>query len=507
VPLCSRGDLDDLRIAAALLASRRSDPAGSDEPRRLYDAIAGSLASRLLVVNRAGVIVAANAAWTGFARRYQVPEGAATVIGLDCTAVLRGAVGARESDADSMIAGVEAVLSGQSDAFSTSYMSDLPGENRWWIVTVTPMGHPRGGAVIEHTPVGQTAVDALAQRTGTRIFERLVDTAPVPIWVAALDGVLLYGNAAWAQPAADGAQPPAKWTDAIHPEDRRRAAAMFRRAYRRRRGFDAEFRVRCSDGSYRWWRCTAAPHYTAAGEVEWYIGVCSDATSQQHWKSAFEHVAGKLVAAQEEERIHIARELHDDLGQQAAVLGSKLDMFQARRARTTVEARRTQQATVRQIRSAVDQIAATIHSLSHRLHPAKLRLLGLVPTIEALCRDESAASGVEVRFTANDVPEKLPDATELCLFRVAQEGVRNALRHSGATTVDVALSSTGTRLTLTVADNGSGFDPASASHGLGLFTMRERVQLVGGDLTLTSSRDKGTTITIVVPVPDSDQHR
>jgi signal transduction histidine kinase len=275
---------------------------------------------------------------------------------------------------------------------------------------------------------------------------------------------------------------------------------MFRRACQGRRGFDVELRVRSGDGSYRWWRCTAAPHYTAAGEVDWYIGVCSDASGQRRWKSAFEEVAGKLVAAQEAERIHIARELHDDLGQQTAVLGSKVDMLQGGH-RPTLQTQRTpQRETVRQIRSAVDQIAATIHALSHRLHPAKLRLLGLVPTLESLCRDESIASGVEIRFGASDLPGKLSDPMELCLFRVAQEGVRNALRHSGATTVDVGLAGKGAQVILTVADNGSGFDPSSTSQGLGLFTMRERVELVGGELTLVSSREKGTTITIVVPL-------
>src|SRR5688572_261516 len=501
VPPCDRADLGDLRMAAALLASRRPD-VRADEPGRLYDAIAGSLASPLLVIDRAGVIVAANAAWAGLAARY--PEGSATVVGLDCAAVLREGIGARGSDAETIVAGVEDVLNGRSDSFSTSYFSELAGEERCWVITVTPMRHPGGGAVIEHTALGQPAIDALAQRTGTRIFERLIDTAPVPIWIAALDGRLLYGNAAWADPVPEGGDTPAKWTDAIHSSDRRRAASMFRRAALHRRGFDAELRVRSPDGSYRWWRCNAAPHYTAAGEVDWYIGVCGDATGQRHWKSAFEEAAGKLVAAQEDERIHIARELHDDLGQQIAVVGSKIDMLQAHRARTT-KARKAQFETASQIRTAVDQIASTIHALSHRLHPAKLRLLGLVPTIEGLCRDESLASGVEVRCAASDVPEKLPDATELCLFRVAQESVRNALRHSGATTIDVALSRQGAQLTLMVADNGSGFDPASASHGLGLFTMRERVQLVGGDLTVTSSREKGTTITITVPLGGEPQ--
>ena len=218
------------------------------------------------------------------------------------------------------------------------------------------------------------------------------------------------------------------------------------------------------------------------------------------WKSAFDHVAGKLVAAQESERIRIARELHDDLGQQTAVLASKLDMLQRSEEGARIP--------IGEIRARVSEIASTIHNLSHRLHPAKLRLLGLVRTLEALCRDESLGSGVAVRFESANVARQLPEEIALCLFRVTQEGVRNALKHSGATIIDVTLSATSSQIVLQVTDNGSGFNPLARSAGLGLLTMRERVQLVRGMLSVQPLQPRGTTVRIVVPLNrDGDVRR
>jgi signal transduction histidine kinase len=213
------------------------------------------------------------------------------------------------------------------------------------------------------------------------------------------------------------------------------------------------------------------------------------------WKLAFDQVAGKLVASQEAERIRIARELHDDLGQQTAVLASKLDIL----AQTRTVSQRMRSG-LSEIRTRVQEIATSIHALSHQLHPAKLRLLGLVRTLEALCRDESIGSGVTVRFESTHVPRHLAEDITLCLFRVAQEGIRNALKHSGATIIDVSLTATAAQIVLQVSDNGAGFNPLVRSAGLGLLTMRERVLLVRGVLSVHPSQPGGTTILTVVPL-------
>jgi signal transduction histidine kinase len=138
--------------------------------------------------------------------------------------------------------------------------------------------------------------------------------------------------------------------------------------------------------------------------------------------------------------------------------------------------------------------------VSHRLHPAKLKLLGLLPTLDALCRDVSKESSVQVGFHAGPMPPGVGETTALCLFRVAQEALQNAVKHSHARRVDVHLASTPSHLILRVTDDGDGFDPlASRSAGIGLVTMRERVELAGGRLRIDSAPARGTTVEVTIP--------
>jgi signal transduction histidine kinase len=148
------------------------------------------------------------------------------------------------------------------------------------------------------------------------------------------------------------------------------------------------------------------------------------------------------------------------------------------------------------------EIATAVQALSHELHSYKLQLLGVVPAIRDFCSEVSARHKVEVAFTHRDVPATVrPDIT-LCLFRVVQEALRNAVRHSGAARFAVSLESTPTVLSLTVRDAGSGFNPESEpwDRGLGLTSMRERVKLVTGELVIASKPDSGTTVVARVPL-------
>jgi signal transduction histidine kinase len=220
-----------------------------------------------------------------------------------------------------------------------------------------------------------------------------------------------------------------------------------------------------------------------------------DGQRSRRRESAREEIAARLLAAQEAERSRIARDLHDDVGQQVVLLDAALDA--ALRGRWS---RAQAQSAFLAARTKLQEIATSIHTLAHTLHPAKLKLLGLVQTLQALCRDVAVEAGREVRFEAANVPVEIEDDIVLSLFRVAQEALQNAVKHSGAHTIRVNLVGTTERLTLGVTDDGCGFDPASArSEGLGLLTMRERVELVGGTLRIDTARTRGTTIAVTVP--------
>jgi signal transduction histidine kinase len=154
------------------------------------------------------------------------------------------------------------------------------------------------------------------------------------------------------------------------------------------------------------------------------------------------------------------------------------------------------------VRADVQDVAGSIHGIAHRLHPARLKMLGLVPTLRALCRDIADQHDIPVSFRAIGLDAGLPDDVALCVFRVAQEALQNAVKHSGADMLEVEVSGADAKLTLRVADNGIGFSPVVlAGAGLGLHTMRERVEAIGGRLAIEPAPPQGTVIEAVAPMP------
>ena len=145
-------------------------------------------------------------------------------------------------------------------------------------------------------------------------------------------------------------------------------------------------------------------------------------------------------------------------------------------------------------------IARTVHDLSHRLHPAKLRLIGLVAALDGLQR-ELSHSGIAITVTHDNIPPTLPQNLTLCVFRIVQEALQNAVRYSGAHAVSVHLNGDGEHIALVVADDGRGFDVSSAwGKGLGLISMGERVEAIGGTFTIHSTPGAGTRLEVNVPL-------
>jgi signal transduction histidine kinase len=205
-------------------------------------------------------------------------------------------------------------------------------------------------------------------------------------------------------------------------------------------------------------------------------------------------LGGRLLDAQETERALIARELHDDIGQQIALLAIDLELLEkGRHERLTSEAL-----------SRAQDVARSVHDLSHRLHPAKLRLIGLVPALTGLQHDPSHG-GIPTTFTHENVPPKLPADVTLCLFRIVQEALQNAMKYSAARFVTVNLNGTSGAIVLTIADDGVGFDVDAAwGKGLGLISMTERVEAIGGTMSLESRPGTGTRLAVRVPLPAAE---
>jgi two-component sensor histidine kinase len=202
------------------------------------------------------------------------------------------------------------------------------------------------------------------------------------------------------------------------------------------------------------------------------------------------HALGsRLLKAQETERARIARDLHDDIGQQVALLAIDLELMSAQGHGVPGDAV-----------NRVHDLARSVHDLSHRLHPAKLRLIGLVAALQGL-QNEPAHGGIPTMFTHDHVPRDLAPDVTLCLFRIAQEALQNAYKYSGADHVELRLHGDDGTLSLTVADNGAGFDVDEAiGRGLGLLSMRERIEAIAGTLDIESKPGAGTLLKVTVPL-------
>lgn len=204
-------------------------------------------------------------------------------------------------------------------------------------------------------------------------------------------------------------------------------------------------------------------------------------------------LASRLLNAQEQERSRIARELHDDISQQVAVLRIQLGRLgravQGDAAVIVAEAAKR-----------TEDIAARVHGLSHRLHPARLRLMGLVEGLDGL-RSELSTPGAAITLAHENVPPTLPPDLTLCLFRIVQEALHNALEHGQARHVSVDLRGVPGGLALTVGDDGVGFDVAAVwGRGLGLISGRERVEAIGGTFEIHSRPGAGSRLEVRVPV-------
>ena len=148
------------------------------------------------------------------------------------------------------------------------------------------------------------------------------------------------------------------------------------------------------------------------------------------------------------------------------------------------------------------KLSEDVHALSYRLHPSVIEDLGLVEALKAECDRVTRSGAVTVQFNASEIPQKLPPDTALCLFRVAQEALRNVVRHAGASSVEVSVSPLDGGLQLAVSDNGTGFDSGRNAErpSLGLASIRERVNLLKGEVDIDSARGHGTTVLAWVPL-------
>jgi len=331
-------------------------------------------------------------------------------------------------------------------------------------------------------------------------FRVMADTTPSLIWMCDREGTITYLNER--RITFTGSDPGAgydnAWTAYVHPDDLKNVEDALAWALKSKQPLSKEYRLRRHDGVYRWMFDVASPRVNGDGSFAGLIGSAIDITDQKLAKEALQTVGGRLLEAQDEERKRIARELHDDISQKLALLSMELAQAQSS-ANGSVEATKEH---LNDIRQHCSDVAKDIQSLSHRLHYSKLDYLGLVGSLKGFCREFGKQYDVSVDFKDEHVPRQLPRNISLCLFRVTQEALHNAVKYSGTQEYTVRLSATEDELQLVVSDAGAGFDVAEVmkNQGLGLVSMQERVHLVQGRFNAESRPGEGTKIVVSVPV-------
>jgi signal transduction histidine kinase len=215
-----------------------------------------------------------------------------------------------------------------------------------------------------------------------------------------------------------------------------------------------------------------------------------------------ESLAGRLITAQEAERSRIAGDLHDDVNQQLAGLSIALSNVKRQlqnggNGTVQEEIGRLQQRTI--------DLADVIRNLSHELHPGVLQHVGLAAALNGHCAEVGKQYPIEVTFSAVDVRDGIPQEVALCLYRVAQEALRNIAVHAAAHKAQVTLRSSEQGVELVIADDGQGFDLAEAREvgGLGLISLDERVRLIGGSLAISTEPQHGTEVRVQVPLGEN----
>jgi signal transduction histidine kinase len=204
----------------------------------------------------------------------------------------------------------------------------------------------------------------------------------------------------------------------------------------------------------------------------------------------------RVLAALEQEQARIARELHDDISQRITLLiweSQKLERRALSKTADSADCRAW-------ITGELQKLANDVQTIAHRMHPSHLQSLGLGAAAEMLCRDLAARHDVDIRFRCEGIRRDLSKDISLCLYRVLQEALQNAIKHSKVKQISAALVGTRRHVRLIITDRGVGFDAAreDKKQGLGLITMRERIRLLHGHFTLVSIPGQGTTIRCTV---------
>jgi PAS domain S-box-containing protein len=384
------------------------------------------------------------------------------------------------------------------------------GEYRWFLIRTAPLRDERGNIVKWFG----ASFDIEGRKQAEMQSRALIDAIPHQIWSAPADGTVDYCNDRWRSYTGLGLEDVRGygWHTMVHPEDRDRVIKAWSESVAKGTPYEQEERNRAADGTYRWFLARAVPLRDTDGRIIRWYGTNTDIEDRKRAEEQLEGytqllqlLSRRLFEVQEEERRHLARELHDEIGQN--LTAAKLNL--------KIVAPEVPPAIVGRLEDSIqilDHLLVQVRQISLDLRPPLLDELGLVPALRWLADQQAQRAGMRVTFTANVESLAMDPTTRTACFRVAQEAITNAIRHARASTVTVELRATPDRVWLVVHDDGVGFDKgttqqrAAQGSSVGLLSMNERASLLGGELKVSSTPGRGTEIRAWFPLapPERD---
>ncbi len=389
------------------------------------------------------------------------------------------------------------------------------GKQRYMVGSKFPIFDKTGAVAL----VGGAGVDITerieaeeALRESEEKFRQLAENIQEVFWMTTphLEEVLYVSPAyerVWGRSLESVRQRPQSFMDAIHSEDRERVVGILEG--QRQQGFEVEYRIVRPDGSVRWIRDRGFPVKDQSGKVYRVAGIAEDITERRHAGDALRQLAEELqalsrrvVELQEAERRELARELHDRVGQSLTALNINLGILKG-----LVSSHYSAEAGSRLADSAalVKTTVRAIENVVSDLRPPMLEDFGLMAALHWYAKEFSLRTGLAVSVGGKEPSARIPADIEIALYRIVQEALNNVAKHARATTVAIALRRSGSEYEMSVTDDGVGFRAAgpgvqSSRPGLGMVTMRERAQAVGGRFEVMALPGNGTRLTVRVPV-------
>lgn len=459
-----------------------------------------SLSAHIAILDESGEIVAVNDAWRTFARANdgdpeRVSEGVNYLQVCGAASV--------SAEAVAFARGIRAVLSGRREDFELEYPCHSPTERRWFIGRVTRFsGGERPWAVVAHENITERKMAEQALRDQKVLLETILGQAADAIVVSDDGGSFTFANAAARSMALrdpEGTtieETSEVWGVAHFPDGRRipLGESSIARALRGETTLGRETRMVRPDGSHYDVLISAAPLRDSEGEIVGAVAGLLDITERKLAEQERDRLRAREIEArtQREERRRIARDLHDVVLQD---LSGTLQSLRLTHLRKDTHPQVDFEEELEALGRATSGLRNAIYDLRHE------KKQPFAKSVESLVElSNHAASGCEVGLSVRGrLPAELPDEVGVELLRVLQEALINARRHSGARNVEVRLRAEGGEVLAEVIDDGRGFDPASVRAGVGLSAMRERVEVLGGEIRIQSRPGEGTMVRVNVP--------